>query len=245
MEAPLQQLGPVLVVAPHPDDEALGVGGLMARLAALGVPVQVLLTSDGSASHPNSKTHPPAVLATLRETELRAALDALGLDGASALHQLHLPDGRLPAAPDQPGFAHAVQAARAVLGAVQPATLVVPWRRDPHPDHRATWAILRAAAAARAWAGRWFEYLVWAWERATPEELPRENELRGWRVEVTDFLPKKEAAIRAHISQTTQLITDDPTGFVLSAGMLAHFAHPWEVLLEDEDYRVRSSRSSR
>lgn len=232
-EAQLRHFGPVLVVAPHPDDESLGVGGLIARLRSLVVPVQVLLTTDGSASHPNSQTHPPATLARLREAEIRLAIGLLGCDPDFDFYPLGLPDGALPQHAGQPGFAYAVRAATAVLRATVPATLIVPWRRDPHPDHRATWHILRAAAAAAHWRGRWFEYLVWAWERATPEDLPRANELRGWRVAVADFLPRKQAAIRAHVSQTTNLIEDDPTGFVLADSMLTHFAHPWEVLLED------------
>ena len=232
-EAQLRGCGPVLVVAPHPDDESLGVGGLMARLRALAVKVEVLLCTDGSASHPHSRTHPPAVLARVREAEMRAGLGLLGCDPAFDLYPLCLPDGAVPHHAGQPGFAYAVRAAAVVLRATAPATLILPWRRDPNPDHRATWHILRAATEAVGWRGRWLEYLVWVWERASADELPRADELRGWRVHIADFLPQKQAAIRAHVSQTSSLIGDDPSGFTLSDGMLAHSAHPWEVLLED------------
>jgi hypothetical protein len=43
----------------------------------------------------------------------------------------------------------------------------------------------------------------------------------------------KQQAIAAYRSQTTNLIDDDPEGFRLTPEMLANFAHPWEVYLEE------------
>ncbi|NNC52551.1 MAG: PIG-L family deacetylase, partial [Erythrobacter sp.] len=43
----IHDLGRVLVVAPHPDDEVLGCGGTMARLAAEGHAVHVLVATRG------------------------------------------------------------------------------------------------------------------------------------------------------------------------------------------------------
>ncbi|RZK45444.1 MAG: hypothetical protein EOO59_21060 [Hymenobacter sp.] len=41
-------LGPTVVLVPHPDDEALGCGGLLALLRQAGQPVAAVLVSDGS-----------------------------------------------------------------------------------------------------------------------------------------------------------------------------------------------------
>ncbi|WP_327176435.1 PIG-L family deacetylase [Streptomyces sp. NBC_01335] len=70
--------GPVVVVAAHPDDEVLGVGGTLARLTAAGAEVHVVTVTDGEASHPGSRRVPPDVLARLRADELGAALDDRG-----------------------------------------------------------------------------------------------------------------------------------------------------------------------
>ncbi|WP_262895303.1 PIG-L family deacetylase [Hymenobacter lapidiphilus] len=51
-------LGPTVVIAPHPDDESLGCGGLLALLARANVPVWCVLMSDGTMSHPNSAKFP-------------------------------------------------------------------------------------------------------------------------------------------------------------------------------------------
>ena len=53
-------LGPTVVVAPHPDDESLGCGGLLALLRRAGVAVGAVLVSDGTMSHPSSVKFPAA-----------------------------------------------------------------------------------------------------------------------------------------------------------------------------------------
>ncbi len=228
----LRQLGPVLVVAPHPEDETLGVGGLIARLRSLGAAAHVLVMTDGAASR-RSETYPPAELARLRETELCIALSRLGCNPATDYHALYMPDGALPAHLGQAGFAHAVRATTACLQRVRPATIVLPWRRDFHPDHRAAWHIVTAAIEATQWHGRRFEYLVSAWTQSAPADLPQIGELTGRRVDIAPFLPCKEAAIRAHVSQTTTALTPDATVTALDPARYAAFLEPWEVLLED------------
>ena len=223
-------LGPTVIVAPHPDDESLGCGGLLALLRQAGVPVYAVLVSDGTMSHPHSVKFPPTARQALREAELREALTLLGVSTDDLL-LLGLPDSAVPTL-NQPGFAEAVVTLRTYLQRVQPATVLVPWRRDPHPDHRATSQLVAAALAGLPI--RRVEYVVWAWERAAPEDLPQPGEVSGWRLNIAPVLAQKQAAIAAHRSQLAPgVIDDDPTGFLLSEQMLAHFAQPVEVYLED------------
>ena len=76
--APLATLVPegrgLVVVAPHPDDESLGCGGLIVQALADGRAVRVVIVSDGCGSHPNSKAYPHERLRALRESETVAAL---------------------------------------------------------------------------------------------------------------------------------------------------------------------------
>ncbi len=220
--------GNTVVVAPHPDDESLGCGGAIALLRRFGLPVSVLFVSDGTKSHPTSQKYPPARLRDLREQEAREALARLGTSDAAFLR---LPDGAVPGESDA-GFAEAVQACRAYLEEVQPQTLLLPWRRDPHPDHRAVSQIMQAALGGDAAGLRLLEYPVWAWERAAPEDLPHPREAAAFRLDIRDVAAVKREAVAAHVSQVTHLIDDDPHGFWLSPEVLAHFERPWEVYLE-------------
>lgn len=224
-------LGPTVVLAPHPDDESLGCGGLLALLRQAGQPVWCVLVSDGTMSHPNSRKFPAPARAQLREQELRAALLALAVP-PQALLPLGLPDGAVPA-PDTAAGADAVQQLVTFLENTQPETVLAPWRRDPHPDHRATHRLLTAALAQLSSPPRLLEYVVWTWERASPHDLPQPDEAAGWQLDISPVLDRKQQAIAAHRSQLPgSPIDDDPTGFMLAPSMLAHFSRPVEVYLE-------------
>ena len=85
--------GGAVVVAPHPDDESLGCGALISEAAAAGRSVRIIVLSDGTRSHPNSKAFPREKLRALREEEARRAASALGV-GVSQITFVGLPDHR-------------------------------------------------------------------------------------------------------------------------------------------------------
>jgi LmbE family N-acetylglucosaminyl deacetylase len=226
----VRSFGPTLVVAPHPDDETLGCGGAVALLCGFALPVHVLIISDGAASHPRSLRYPPARLAALRESEARAALALLGVD-ESAMTFFRLPDTRVPAAGED-GFAAAVLRCRALIDGIRPQTMLAPWRREPHRDHSATSAIVRAALAEAARQPRLLEYPVWTDVLDDEQAAPRPGECNVWRLAIATVQQRKRRAIAAYRSQTTALIDDDPSGFRLSAADLARFDRGWELFFE-------------
>src|ERR1700692_108633 len=66
-----------VIVSPHPDDEILATGGLLAQLSDLGRKALIIAVTDGTASHPDSPEWPAARLAATRPQETRAALPRL------------------------------------------------------------------------------------------------------------------------------------------------------------------------
>ena len=133
--ADLKEIGPALILAPHPDDESLGCGGTIAQLRALGYDVHVVFMSDGTQSDPNSKAYPADLLCDLRESEAREALRILMVD-PEACTFLRYRDRQVPSI-DTPDFGKATMTLTSLLDRLKPSTLFMPWRRDPHPDHRA------------------------------------------------------------------------------------------------------------
>ncbi|MEQ9442282.1 MAG: PIG-L deacetylase family protein [Cyclobacteriaceae bacterium] len=224
------QWGSTLVVAPHPDDESLGCGGAIAVLRQLDIDVHVLFISDGTMSHPNSRKYPTAARRELREQEAKAALSLLGVEEAQTTF-LRLPDTQVPDIYSE-NFDDAVKSVYQCLRQIQPQTVLVPWRRDPHCDHRASWQISREAVDRWHHPIQWLEYPIWVWELAQPEDLPRPEDGQLWKLNISEVLPIKRKAIAAHVSQTTRLIDDDPDGFMLSPEVLAHFTLPYEIYLE-------------
>ncbi len=169
---PLEAARRVLVLAPHPDDESIGCGGLLVKLAARGVPTRVLLVSDGSGAG----ELPPGT-AEARQQEFRAALQVLG--GLES-ELLGLPDGALERVPDLPAQL------RRAIEAFAPDWVFGPSARDPHRDHRAV-----AAALARVLPDCSSVQAAWSYETWTA--LPASHVL-----DIGAELPTKLAALRAH-----------------------------------------------
>lgn len=138
--------GPLLVLAPHSDDETLGCGATIARLAPT-VPVHVAYGTDGRLSPigPDDKAAPDTqTLVALRQTEAQEAMALLGVP-VEQLHFLGLPDGRLNA--EQARLTSAIED---LIDRLCPRTVMAPFRYDQHPDHlamhRAAVALLRSRA---------------------------------------------------------------------------------------------------
>ncbi|WP_375446510.1 PIG-L deacetylase family protein [uncultured Fibrella sp.] len=225
-----RSLGRTLVLAPHPDDESLGCGGTLALLRRAGFSVHVIFISDGTQSHPNSATYPAHRLRDLRETEAIEALRELGVSEKEATF-LRLPDRNVPV-PNAPGFVEVVGQLATILQSFGPTTVLVPFERDPHPDHRATYQLLQGAMAQLPEPLHVLEYLIWLWELGRPDDMPRTNERLVLSVDISPVMAEKKQAIAAHRSQVTRLIDDDPSAFYLSPELLRHFDTPYELFLE-------------
>lgn len=227
----INRIGNALVVAPHPDDESLGCGGTIALLRQQGYHVHVLFVSDGTMSHPNSPSYPAERLRQVRESE---ALDALRLLNVPADNAVFMRQKDTQVATvDSAGFADAVAFVHQLLADSKPTTVLVPWRRDPHRDHRASWQIVHAALAMLPVQPRVLEYLIWLWELGNERDMPNRDEMAVWSVPIETVIAQRNQAIAAHQSQVSRLIDDDPTAFYLSPELLTHFSKPRELFLEE------------
>lgn len=215
--------GGIVVLAPHPDDETLGCGGLIAEACAQGRRVEVVFVTDGSASHPGSTLYPPRRLAKLRAAEARQAVATLGVS-AEQVSFLGLPDAAAPRS--GPQFEQAVAAIGAALDRVDATALFVTWEHDPHCDHEVAASMAFAAARARPLIRLW-RYPIWGLRRAPDDNLDQEP-WRGVRLDVSSWQARKREAIACHASQLGLVIDDDPDGFSLTSDIMEPFLGPFE-----------------
>ena len=219
----LEVAGPVLVLAPHPDDESLGCGLLLASLWGGGGRAHVACLTDGAASHPGSRSHPPDRLAALRRAEMLEAVARLGGTAADVTFLGH-PDAGL----------HRVTGLAAEIGALVDrlgaATLIGPSRLDPHCDHEAAADAAAAVAAARPGL-RLLSYAVWSrWHAGGDVPLP--DGARALALDAPDRQPAKRAAIEAHASQAGGVVHDAAEAFAMPEGFAAMFAQGPEPYFE-------------
>ncbi len=217
--------GRTLILAPHPDDESLGCGGLIAELCRQGRTPLVVVLTDGTGSHPGSSTMNAAALQRLREQEATDAVRALGLTDTDALVFMRLRDTAAPHA--GPAFEEAVTRLAALAADCE--TICAPWAHDPHCDHVA--AHLMACAVAARTGIRHRAYPVWGWTLPRDTSLPP-GQARGWRLDIARDVSAKRSAVTAHRSQHGCLIDDDPEGFTLPSALLTACLRPYEVYLK-------------
>jgi LmbE family N-acetylglucosaminyl deacetylase len=214
-----------LVLAPHPDDESLGCGGMIASACALGLPPAVIILTDGAASHPDSHDYPPNRLREVREAEAVRATAMLGL-ASENLHFLHQPDTKLPGA--GPAFDDLTERIAAIGRRHECGFVAGPWAGDPHCDHEAAARLASEVAAKTGWP--LCSYPVWGWLR-NGAEIFDEPRAGGWRLDISAHQAAKQRAIAAHVSQYGGLITDSPKGFRLPEALLDVFRQPFEIFI--------------
>lgn len=218
---------PCVVLSPHPDDESLGAGGLIAAACDAGQRIEVVLITDGGASHLNSPSYPRQRLIELRRSELERAAELLGLP-SEHVHHLGLPDTQAPT--QGPPFDAAVDAIAAICAHASARSLLVTWDGDPHCDHQATARIAEAVCRQHPEIALW-AFPIWGWHLDPAEPLNRPSPV-GLRLDISAQQVRKRAAIDAHVSQMTDLIDDDPDGFRFTDQTLAPFVGPYEYYLK-------------
>jgi|SRR5271166_5499228 len=122
----------ILVVASHPDDEILGVGGTLARHAAEGASVDVLIMAEGATSR-DEKRDPAArsgYISALRDAARRAA----AILGVQAPRFAGLPDNRM----DSLDLLDVVKLVEMTVAEVRPSIVYTHHARDLNIDHRIT-----------------------------------------------------------------------------------------------------------
>jgi len=161
----------VLVFSPHPDDETLGCGGTLARLAQI-CPVKVVLVTDGSGAGGL-----PAGAGAVRQTEFVKALALLGVTDSIQLNQ---PDGSFE------GSAELALKVHALLDDYQPDWVFLPSTLDYHRDHVRIAAFLEPLCRRALSVKQLLFYEVWAPVPATHV------------VDITDQADTKRAALAEH-----------------------------------------------
>lgn len=117
----------IMVIAAHADDEALGCGGTMARLAAEGAQIQVVFMADGVFSRESSNKN--------QQNQRKAAANAVKkILGFKNMHFLDLPDNQM----DQVPLLVIVQKLEALIRKYQPQTIFTHFYNDLNVDHRIT-----------------------------------------------------------------------------------------------------------
>jgi LmbE family N-acetylglucosaminyl deacetylase len=237
-------VGSILGVWGHPDDEAYLSAGLMRLAVEAGRRVTCVTATCGEAGFPDDDPRSTEERKQIRKAEMAMSLAELGV---TEHHWMGHGDGACAEVPD----GEAVAVVRSIIEDVQPDTLLTfgPDGATGHPDHIAVcrWSTLACAALARdggptprllyatksaEWNDEFFAHVdpadVMMIEGMRPEAVPT-DEMAVWFTCEGELLERKARALRAQASQID--------------GLVAAYGHDAFVHLVREEF-FRSPRPS-
>jgi N-acetylglucosamine malate deacetylase 1 len=209
----------IVIFGPHPDDQEIGMGGSIAKLAERGHDVLIVDVTDGSPTPKGDRaTRLPEAAAALAALQPSAEAMSRGVRPARPIKRilLDLPNRRVE---------HTLHARHVFAGAIrahQASIVFAPWEVDAHPDHR---AVTRIAEDARFDAKltkvdmpvppggvystigppiypKWFLYYHISHLRATISP--------SFLLDITGFEQKKLASVKAYASQFGPFVQPRP-----------------------------------
>lgn len=218
----------MLVFAPHPDDEVLGCGGVIARKRLEGSPVHIVYLTDGSKSHPDHPTLTPQAVAETRENEARQAMRLLGVE-STALVFLKARDGTL-ARLDPAAATELTEKIATVLMKTRPDEIFLPFHHDGSSEHDAAFRLVAEALDRTRLKPRVLAFPVWSWWNPRLLIRPLFTSRKVWR---SDFLGYENIKKEALATYASQVEPAPPwTNSVLSGEFVSFFSSHEEFFFE-------------
>lgn len=175
----------VLVLAAHPDDEAIGCGGRIRQHVLAGDEVYVVFMTGGEKGCPGMSEEDTRLL------RIHEGFEASKVLGSKVFRYLEYPDGGIP-------YEQAWKDIITCLNEISPDVVYVTSQDDSHPDHRQTANALRMALSRGI-----HNPMVWQYEIWTP--FQEYDEL----IDITEEIGTKLKAIRRHESQVNRIRFDE------------------------------------
>jgi LmbE family N-acetylglucosaminyl deacetylase len=213
----ISSLGTILGVWAHPDDETYLTAGIMASAAREGSRVVCVTATRGEEGSWDEERWPTAEMGKVREAELMASLNTLGV---REHHWLDYYDGTCARVPREEGVARV----RAIMDDIRPRSVFTfgPDGMTGHDDHKSvcSWTTEAFHAVAHSGARLYYATTTPEWaeefvpelnrfnvfmEEGTPPVTPREDLALTYRLP-DDVLELKLHAIEAHVSQVEGML---------------------------------------
>jgi LmbE family N-acetylglucosaminyl deacetylase len=216
------QLDSIVIIAPHPDDEIIGLGGFIIQMLRKNKKVHFIFLTDGEESNSFSDKE------IIKKERIKLTSEVMNKLHVSDefVHRLHLPDGAVPRK-GNPGFENSVQELLKLVENIKPDAIFSTHYLEHWPfDHLACFELAceltrRITTKTELWL-----YWVWTWHNLRPWKLL--NVFRVKRININDSLAEKKKLVDIYITRKS------PKGVPWSGNlpplMLMPFSNPMEIV---------------
>lgn len=187
--------GNLLVIAPHPDDEIIGAGGMILAALERGNSVHILYLTDGEGTN----VHPiPERIRSEREHITNSVLHALGIPKDN-IFRFHLPDGYIPRRGGYQ-FNAVVDWLAALINKIKPDRVLATHSLDHWPYDHVACSELATEAFNRAQHPFLLDfYWVWAWYNIRPWSHKLWSGRDICLIEITPYVDLKKKLLRLYL----------------------------------------------
>lgn len=211
---------PVIVFSPHPDDETIGCGGMIALKRSQGIPVKVVFLTDGRYGRP--EWIQPEDIINVRQQEAMNALNLLGVE-KTEIHFFGLTDCSL-AQLNSGKRQQLIDDLIILIKSFEPGEVYVPHSKDGHPDHEATYALVRTAIAQSQTQVDLLQYPIWVFlYNLLPVKLCIKHITCAYRLCISSVHEQKKQAISHYRTQVPNLPNS----------LLTSFFAPYEIFIKN------------
>lgn len=215
----------ILILAPHPDDEILGLGGIILKTLKQKGKVQLIYLTDGEGSGvwPDKEVIKRYRIAL--SEKVREKLGILPTD----ITRLHLPDNSVPH-PGQTGFEEAVYKVKLLIETHKPDIVFATHTLDYWPyDHVACAHIGKEAVKqSSSYKPQLWYYWVWTWYNLRPWQLFKLNYKKIIRVDIRAQLARKMELTGLYLNELTP--EGKPWSGMLPKVLLKSLEQPFEII---------------
>lgn len=216
--------GNLLVIAPHPDDEILGVGGIILAALENNKKVYVTYLTDGEGAGVHSDLNQVRIQ---REKLTDKVMRLLGIPD-ERLHRLHLIDGAVPCR-GEAGYDEVVESVRHLIDQTCPDSVLATHAWDHWPfDHVACAELAEDAVVRSSHKPALYGYWVWTWYNLRPWRLWLFRPPGLMAIDIAPWTKAKQRLVDLYLNPVTP--SGKPWSGVLPAALHRAFRFHIEVL---------------
>ena len=214
---------PILIIAPHPDDEIFGMGGYLIRCLQDDSDIYIIYLTDGE----KSLRDVDSIIIRRERINLSERIAGRLNINLDSLYRTRLPDGNVPRERNH-DFDDAVEKVKQIILSVRPGTVFVTHPLDTWPyDHIAAYEIARKALERSGCNIALYAYWVWLWYSMPLSALGNINRKKTIRFNIAGELERKWELIEIYMHHTAP--NGKPYSGILPREMLNAFNYPYEV----------------